>query len=81
MGKTLDISEGGILLETHVPISPEHIVHLDIGFKEDVAEVIGEVAYTRSSESGQSESGIKFQEYSDESRDILIKFIENFKAK
>ena len=78
MGKTLDVSEGGILLETHVPINTEHEVHLDIGFKDDVAEIIGEVAYTRASDSGRAESGIRFQKHSAESHAILLAFVKSF---
>lgn len=78
MGKTLDVSEGGILLETHVPIDPDNTVHLDIGFKDDVVRLVGEVAYTRKGESGRAESGIHFKTYDDESRQILRRFIESF---
>lgn len=80
MGKTLDVSEGGILLETHVPIDSQYIVHLDIGLKDDVAELVGKVAYTRKGESGRAESGIRFEEYGDESRQVLQQFIEDFKS-
>lgn len=80
MGKTLDVSEGGILLETHVPISPEHDVYLDIGFKDDVAEIVGEVAYSRVSDGGRSESGIRFRQHSSESHAILLAFVSSFKA-
>ncbi|BCS95795.1 hypothetical protein DSLASN_14270 [Desulfoluna limicola] len=80
MGKTLDVSEGGILLETHVPIDAQHTVHLDIGFKDDVAEIVGKVAYSRQGESGREESGIRFEEYGDESRQVLQRFIEEFKG-
>ncbi|WP_300670490.1 PilZ domain-containing protein [Desulfoluna sp.] len=78
MGKTLDVSEGGILLETHVPIAPEHHVQLDIGFKDEVAEISGHVAYSRKGENGRSESGIQFGDLSKESHQILLRFIESF---
>ncbi len=80
MGKTLDVSEGGILLETHVSIDSQYLVHLDIGFKDDVAEIVGKVAYTRKGESGRIESGIRFEEYGDESRQVLQQFIKDFKG-
>lgn len=78
MGKTLDVSEGGILLETHVPIDPSHKVHLDIGFRDDVVAIVGDVAYTRTGKTGRAESGIRFGEHSDKDREILLKFIEGF---
>ena len=81
MGKTLDISEGGILLETHVPIEMECKVHLDIGFRDDVAKIIGKVAYTRKGQHGRTESGISFEEYSEKSHQVLQQFIESFNSK
>ncbi|SCY41009.1 PilZ domain-containing protein [Desulfoluna spongiiphila] len=78
MGKTLDVSEGGILLETHVPIDPSHRVQLDIGFRDDVVEMTGDVAYTRTGETGRSESGIRFGEHSEKDHEVLLKFIEGF---
>jgi hypothetical protein len=79
MGKTLDVSEGGILLETHVPIDAGDTVHLDIGFKDEVATIVGNVAYTRQGENGRAESGIRFEACSDKGHEILLSFIENFK--
>jgi len=36
MGRTLDVSEGGILLETHVPLDPQHVVTLTIAIRRNV---------------------------------------------
>lgn len=78
MGKTLDVSEGGILLETHVPIGTGTKVHLDIGFRDEVAEIVGDVAYSRKGENGRFEAGIRFGTYSDEGHRVLLRFIESF---
>ena len=80
MGKTLDVSEGGILLETHVPIDPQYIVHLDIGFKDEVVKIVGNVAYTRQGENGRAESGIRFEDLTGKGNEILLNFIESFKS-
>lgn len=80
MGKTLDVSEGGILLETHVPIDPGYTVYLDIGFKDEVAKIVGKVAYTRQGETGRAESGIRFEGHSVKGLEILLSFIESFKS-
>ena len=42
MGRTLNISESGILLETHFPIESEYSVLLTIALKEDLLEFIRE---------------------------------------
>jgi len=80
MGKTLDVSQGGILLETHVPIDPSHKVHLDIGFRDEVVKMVGDVVYTRTGQSGRSESGIHFVEHSEKDHEILLRFIDGFQC-
>lgn len=45
MGRTLNVSEGGILIETHVPLEKEGTVLLSIGFEDEVTEVRGKIAY------------------------------------
>ena len=81
MGKTLDVSEGGILLETHVPIEMQYKVHLDIGFRDDVAKIIGKVAYSRKGKNGRAESGISFEECGEKSQKVLSQFIASFNSK
>ena len=39
MGRTLNISESGILLETHFPIESEYLVLMTIALKEDLLEI------------------------------------------
>ncbi len=78
MGRTLNVSEGGILLETHIPIPPEDTVYLSIGFDEDVTDVRGEVAYTKEGENGRIQSGIKFVDPDDNARQVIADYIEAF---
>ncbi len=78
MGKTLDVSEGGILLETHIPIDVACKIHLDIGFRDEVAKIVGRVIYSRKGATGRIESGIHFEAYSKKSHPILLRFIESF---
>lgn len=79
MGKTLDVSEGGILLETHLPIVREHPLLLTLGLRDKVVDVKGVVVYSRKGEGGMIQSGIKFMELSEHSRLALADFIANFK--
>lgn len=82
MGRTLNISESGILLETHTPpISVGSIVALTIGVEEDVVEIKGRVIYTKESQNDMYESGIEFFEFDTEAKDILAKYIAAFNAK
>ena len=47
MGRTLNVSEGGILLETHIQIDPKHTLSLTIGLEEDLVDIKGEVAHSK----------------------------------
>ncbi len=66
MGKTLDISQGGILIETHIEIEAKFIMLLALSFEEDLIDIKSEVAYSRKADSGMYESGIKFLEINEE---------------
>lgn len=78
MGKTLDVSEGGILLETHVAIEPECDILLSIGFEEKMADIRGNVIYSRKNEDNMIESGIKFLNITVEGLEVLKEFIKKF---
>ncbi len=60
MGRTLNLSESGILLETHFPISEEHHVVLSIGLGEDLVDLRGRPAHVRATGQGTYEIGIEF---------------------
>ena len=78
MGRTLNVSESGILLETHVSLDSPSLITLTIGFEEDLIEIKGKVVYSKPGEAGRFESGIQFFE-KDEKTETLLKFyIEAF---
>ncbi len=81
MGRTLNVSESGILLETHAAIEVGHLVSLTIGLEEDVVDIQGRVVYTKENHSGMFESGIEFFEIGSDALDILHKYIMAFNAK
>ena len=82
MGRTLNISESGVLLETHTPpISVGSVVSLTIGFEEDVVDIKGRVVYTKESSTDMFESGIEFFDINAEAKAILGKYIMAFNAK
>ncbi len=75
MGRTLNISESGILLETHFPIEPRHFVLLTISLEEDLLDIKGKPIHIRSSKEGKYEIGIQFLELDQNANKILKKFI------
>ena len=75
MGRTLNISESGILLETHFPIKSDYLVLLTIALKEDLLEIKGKPIHVRSKETGKFEVGIEFLEPDQDSIRLLESFI------
>jgi hypothetical protein len=79
MGRTLDVSEGGILLETHTVIESPYIVFLSLGLGDDVADIRGKVIYSRKAQNGRVESGVDFREADDVQRRIVRSYLMAFK--
>ena len=77
MGRTLNISESGILLETHFPIEPKHVVQLTISLEENLLDLKGKPVHVRSIDEGKYEIGIQFVELDQSSSDLLKKFISD----
>ena len=80
MGRTLNVSESGILLETHTPVEIHHIVSMTIGLYDDVVDIRGRVMYTNTNAVGKYESGIEFFDMDEKSRHALVLYIAAFKS-
>ena len=78
MGRTLNISESGILLETQFPIELEYLVIMSIALHEDLLEIKGKPIHTQSNESGKFEVGIEFLEPDQDSIQLLKNFIAKY---
>ena len=75
MGRTLNISESGILLETHFPVEPEHKIQLTISLEEDLLDLKGKPVHIRSGDGGKYEIGIQFVGLNQNDRKLLKKFV------
>jgi c-di-GMP-binding flagellar brake protein YcgR len=80
IGRTLNISEGGILLETHSPLEPGYLVSLTIGMEEDLMDIKGKVAHSGEGDEGKFENGIEFSAMNAEEMQFLQQFITIFKG-
>jgi len=80
MGRTLNISESGILLETRLPIEQNAKISMEIALDEDVIELRGSVVHTTLTEDGQHEIGIRFDRLTHSTQTVLNRFIQEFKA-
>ena len=74
MGRTLNASESGILLETTIPLETEQIVLLTIGFEEDLVELRGRVVYAKAVDN-LFQCGIDFVEIDEQGLKILRKYL------
>ena len=77
MGRTLNISESGILLETHFPIESKHTLQLTISLEEDLLDIKGKPIHIRSIQGGKYQIGIEFLDLDQKSTKILKKFISD----
>jgi hypothetical protein len=60
MGRTLNLSEAGMLIETPTPIIPDHQLSINIGLAGELVFFRGKVAYTQSQRRGQHFTGVRF---------------------
>ena len=80
MGRTLNVSEGGILLETHHLLKQGQSVVITIALEEDIVEINGHVVYMKPCEGKLFCSGIEFAEIDKESERVVKNYIEALKA-
>jgi len=80
MGRTLNVSEGGILLETHVPIDQHHVVTLTIALEEELMAFKGRVAHATKLKDGGFLSGIEFTEMDEKKRQFFRQYVLFFRG-
>ena len=78
--RTLNVSESGILLETHFPILSDQTVALTLGIEEDLVDLKGKVIHVLNGETGKFEMGIQFTNIDQEGVKIIREFINRFRA-
>ena len=81
MGRTLNISESGILLETHFPIEPKHTIQLTISLEENLLDITGKPVHVQSIDGGKYHIGIEFFDLDAHAANILQKFISEGRTK
>ena len=75
MGRTLNISESGILLETHFPVESTHVIQLTISLEEDLLDIKGQPVHITPKDDGKYEIGIQFIEPDPDTTRRLKKYI------
>ena len=78
MGRTLNISIGGILMETHVQLQAGQQVMITIGLEEELVDVMGRIIHSTGDKDGMFHNGIEFFHASVEDRRVINKYVEAF---
>ena len=80
MGRTLNVSETGICLETHIDISPRYHLLITLALEDELLEVRGKVVFCRPGEGGMYETGVEFEELDEKSRQRYQQYINHFQG-
>ena len=71
-GKSVNISQGGILIETHDPFEWQDILLLFIDIEDELVSIKGKVIYCNAANFGKFRTGIQFLETNEK----IISFVE-----
>ncbi len=80
MGRTLNISEKGILLETHNHLEPGQILMITIGLEEDLVDLKGQVRHSEPRDDKYFGVGIEFLEIDGEGNRVLLNYLKAFES-
>jgi c-di-GMP-binding flagellar brake protein YcgR len=71
IGRTLDVSEGGVKVEIHRKLAEGTELDMDIAIEDEIITARGEVVHTEELKNGLYGTGIRFTSISDEDRKAL----------
>ena len=77
MARTLNVSKGGILMETHMPLPQGQQVMITLGLKDQLIDVMGRIVYTTNA-SGRYQNGVEFFHVSDNDKRVLDDYVAAF---
>lgn len=76
MGRTRNVSEGGLLLETHRALNEGEEVLITLGLKEDIVKLRGRVMHqAQPTDEYRHSAGVKFTHMNKEDRELLKRYI------
>ena len=78
MGRTLNVSESGILLETHFPTEFGQILSMTVAFEENLLNLRGKVVHCREGRPGKYETGVQFSELEQDVTEIFKQYVTAF---
>jgi len=78
MAKALNISQGGILIESAIVVKSDQISLMSTDTQNKLVEVKGRVRYSRQNEYGMFEIGISFEGTRDENVEFAKRLVKTF---
>lgn len=75
MGRTLNISKNGIMLETSIEMTPGQSVDMEIALQNDLIDARGTVAHCSAADADHYHTGIEFTQISQSDMEILKKHL------
>lgn len=76
-GTTLDLSQGGVKLETRSPLESPYVLLLAIDLNEQLLEIRGKVVYSKEVEEGRFLTGIRFVDTEEKQREVVLNFVKS----
>ena len=80
MARTLNVSEVGLLLETHISLKMGQWVVITIELEEELVELKGKVVHEGPCDDDKYCSGIEFVEITKQGKKVLAWYLKAFKA-
>ena len=78
MGKALNVSQSGILLETAQLIEAEYVSLMTVDLDNNLIETKGRLIYCRKTDSGMYQAGIRFAGSEQETAKFAVKLIKSY---
>lgn len=78
LGRTLDVSEGGLLMETPVSIAAGRTLLVTLGLGNDMVEVSGRVVRSAPSSGDLFATGVEFAVMDPRRREVLMRYLTAF---
>ncbi len=81
MGRTLDASKRGLLIETRIPLAEGLQIQMDIGLADSILSLAGVVIHSRITETGMYLSGVEFTSVEADKHQQLMEYLRQFDPK
>lgn len=80
MGRSLNVSESGMLLETTFYIAPDNFLLLNVAVEEKLLDIKGRVVHCRKNSAGRYQAGVEFTDLENVSSEELKQIVQSLRA-